>query len=338
MRTARIKEDRAAYYHVITRVVDKRRVMNAPEKERFRRLMRQVAGFADVSVMTYALLSDHIHILLHVPQRRDVSDEELILRLGSLYTSAEVKRVARRLESLRAEGEDETAETLRAQYTCRMYDLSEFVKTLKQRYTQSYNRRHGRSGTLWESRFKSVLLDGRLGTLATVAAYVDLNAVRAGIVADPKNYRFCGYAEAMAGGELARAGIGGVMMSLGQPDEWATAAAKYRQWLYVSGEERGFNEDGHVKRLGFSREKVQAVLDARGELSIQEVLRCRVRYFSDGLVLGSRVFVEDVVVRHGVAACAGGHRSVESLSGAAWGDLCSAHSLRPTAISLPARV
>jgi putative transposase len=39
--------------------------------------------------------------------------------------------------------------------------------------------------------------------LAMIAAYIDLNAVRAGLVVDPKDYRFCGYGEAMGGGLLA---------------------------------------------------------------------------------------------------------------------------------------
>ena len=73
-----------------------------------------------------------------------------------------------------------------------MFDLSEFVKDVKQRFSQSYNRRHGRKGALWEERFKSVLLEGNVGTLSTVSAYIDLNPMRAGIVDDPKDYRFSG--------------------------------------------------------------------------------------------------------------------------------------------------
>jgi hypothetical protein len=78
------------------------------------------------------------------------------------------------------------------------------MKTFKQRATQSYNTRHGRKGTLWEERFKSILIQGHSGNaLATVAAYIDLNPVRARIVSDPKDYRFSGYGEAMAGSKKA---------------------------------------------------------------------------------------------------------------------------------------
>ena len=50
-------------------------------------------------------------------------------------------------------------------------------------------------------RFKSALLEGG-EVLAAVAAYVELNPVRAGLCADPKDYRYSGYAEAFAKGSL----------------------------------------------------------------------------------------------------------------------------------------
>jgi hypothetical protein len=51
-----------------------------------------------------------------------------------------------------------------------------------------------------------VLVEGAGQALATIAAYIDLNPVRAGIVSDPKDYRWGGYAEATGGGRLSRKG------------------------------------------------------------------------------------------------------------------------------------
>ena len=64
--------------------------------------------------------------------------------------------------------------------------------------------RHDRFGTLWAERFRSLLVQDLSGALLVVAAYVDLNALRAWIVDDPKDYRFCGYAEAVAERERTR--------------------------------------------------------------------------------------------------------------------------------------
>jgi hypothetical protein len=47
-------------------------------------------------------------------------------------------------------------------------------------------------------------------------------------------------------------------------------------------------------RTGFSKERVEAVLRSGGKLSRAELLRCRVRWFSDGVAIGSKGFVEGV--------------------------------------------
>ncbi len=329
MRVSRIKEIGPAHYHIMSRVVDRQMVINPIEKERFRRLMRSVEAFSGCQVITQALLSNHFHGLVHVPERELVSDEELILRLRHLYSRIEVRAVAESLHRFRANGQTTAAEALKARYTCRMYDLSEFVKTLKQRYTQSYNRRHGRKGTLWEERFKSVLVGGR-GALLTVAAYIDLNAVRAGIVEDPGDYRFCGYGETVGGSKVARQGLMRLFEHLDHKADWKEIACLYRQQLFIRGEQ--LTED---TKPGFSPETVQAVLDANGTLPKGQALRCRVRYFSDGVILGSRNFVDEAFARHR------GYFSPRRTTGARpmrhgeWGGLCTVRRLRSSVIHLP---
>jgi hypothetical protein len=88
-------------------------------------------------------------------------------------------------------------------------------------------------------RFKSVLVEGKGEALRTMAAYIDLNAVRAGLVKDPKDYRWCGYAEALGGSRRAQRGL---CKAIGKPvDGWqsAGAAEAYRSILYVEGRGAG---------------------------------------------------------------------------------------------------
>lgn len=54
-------------------------------------------------------------------------------------------------------------------------------------YVRHFNRRHGRTGTLWEGRYKSTLIQAERHLFACMA-YIDLNPVRAGLVADPAAY------------------------------------------------------------------------------------------------------------------------------------------------------
>ena len=132
----------------------------------------------------------------------------------------------------------------------------------------------------------------------TIANYIDLNPVRAGLCSDPKDYRFCGYGEAVAGSKRARRGLCRVM---GLPlDAWTEATLGrtcgsdyYRCLLFGRASELKDERTGQIKRQGVSRKKALAVLEKGGKLSRQEALRCRVRFFSDGAVLGSKQFVDD---------------------------------------------
>ena len=70
----------------------------------------------------------------------------------------------------------------------------------------------------------------------------------------------------------------------------------YRVFLYTTGDEGRESMDaaGRPVRGGLKREEVLRVLEARGRLALGAYMRCRVRYFCDGLVLGSREYVEGV--------------------------------------------
>jgi REP element-mobilizing transposase RayT len=295
----RVKLDGCAYYHVMSRIIEGRMLMNDVEKERAMKLLGKVAGFSGVELLTFAILDNHLHIELLVPERPEIDDEEFLRRLRCLYPALLVKRKRTELHALRQEGAHAAAERLKRAYTYRMNDLSEFMKTLMQRLTMSYNRRHERKGPLWEDRFKSVLLEGKRSILTTVAAYIDLNAVRAGLVRDPKDYRFCGYGAAMGGTTWARRGVNRVVRAMDHPvGNWEETQAAYRKLLFVSGEETGLDEQGNPARPGLKPNQVLQVLRDGGKVKKEELLGCRVRYLTDTMVLGSRIFVEDIVRRN----------------------------------------
>lgn len=334
MRMPRIKVSEGGYYHVMSRVVDRRMVFNSKEKERFRKLMRRVEAFSGVQVLTYVVMDNHFHILCHMPAPEPVSDDELGVRLGALYTPILVKNHMTHLAMLREEGRDDDADAFRAPFVKRMYDLSEFMKTLKQRYSQSFNARYDRRGTLWEERFKSILVEGSQNAMATIAAYIDLNAVRAGMVSDPRDYRFCGYGEAVGGSRRARQGVTAVMRTLGTDTRWSSARGRYRQFLYSEGYQPAPGT-GQPRR-GFSEQELQKVLDAGGTLTFAQTLRCRVRYFNDGLVLGSQAYVDAMFHRYRDRF---GHKrrsGARAMAGAGLGELYTARRLRLRTISVPA--
>jgi putative transposase len=326
MRTARIKGSGGDCYHCMSRVIERRFVLGEIEKEMFRRMLRACEAFCGVQVLTYALMSNHFHLLVEVPVQGPLSDHEFLRRLRALYSAGRVRELERELRQRRALS-DAQAEAFKEEYRYRMGDVSEFLKTLKQRFTQWYNARHGRRGTLWEERFKSVLVEGRGPVLATMAAYIDLNPVRAGLVADPKDYRYGGYGEAVGGSKRARAGLGRVMESRSPSGSWSVVNRTYREHLYIHGEQTS-------RKAGFTPGQVRQVLAEGGALPRGVALRCRVRYFSDGVALGSRAFVEGVFQAHRDYFGARRKSGARPMKGADWGGLCTARDLRLAPMTL----
>ncbi|NCD31976.1 MAG: hypothetical protein EOL87_01010, partial [Spartobacteria bacterium] len=82
MRRKRITRDELAHYHLIARVVLREMLLGDAEKGELHRLIRMVEGFTGVKVLTYALMTNHVHLLVEEPDRKTaVSDEELVERL-----------------------------------------------------------------------------------------------------------------------------------------------------------------------------------------------------------------------------------------------------------------
>ncbi|MFV0415216.1 MAG: transposase [Chthoniobacterales bacterium] len=104
-----------------------------------------------------------------------------MFRVRRLYGKEGSGDILQELEFAEASGDARWIEEIRSRYELRRGNLSRFMQELKQRFMQWYNRREGRRGTLWEDRYKSVLVEGSDEALMTMSAYIELNPVRAGL-------------------------------------------------------------------------------------------------------------------------------------------------------------
>ena len=343
-------------YHCISRVVDRRFVFEERECEAFRMFFRMYENFSGCRVLSYCVMSNHFHLLLEVPRMADggLSDEELLQRVNGLYCEAVVAGVAAELAEARkvSIGENEGAGVARvaaihARFTYRMHDLSEFMKGLLIRFTRWFNRMHSRSGTLWEERFKSVIVESGVAA-RTMAAYIDLNPVRAGMVKDPADYRWSSYGEAVGGGKkgngkkacegLVRAyycdqGVGF------EAEKWQDVSRLYRQLMGLAlGRKPGRAEvAGGGNRAAQSTLSAAEMLESKDnstilkDLGFSKMLHCRVRYFTDGAVIGSKEFVNEAFARARERFSAkrkDGARSMRGSGSGAKGLLWSARDLR----------
>lgn len=310
MRQSRIRGEGLSYYHCLSRVVDRQFILGDEEREHFVVLMRKLEAFLGLRVVTYSIMSNHFHLLVEEPEeaeRTNLDRDTLLRRLGFLYDQVTVDTVRQELDRAIEAGDQRWEQEILDRYRARMGDLSIFMKELKQRFSQWYNRRKGRKGTLWEERFKSVLVEGDEKALMVIAAYIDLNPIRAGMVSKVEDYRWCGYASALGGNRWARMGLGRILRNSPQVSgedfekDWEVTGQVYRLWFYDQGEIRELTDPCEAReksRKGFTREEVEAENKSGGKLPLAQVIRHRVRYFTDGAVLGSAGFVDRVFDRH----------------------------------------
>ena len=260
-------------------------------------------------------MSNHFHVLVRVPDGESVSDVDLMRRYKVLYPKpTKYQAESAKLMELQLCASGEEAENIRRKLLACMSDVSEFMKAVKQRFSVWYNRSHQRYGTLWAERFKSVLVKGEGNPLQTMAAYIDLNAARAGLLKDLKDYRFCGYAEAVAGVVEAKRGLIYV---------WSDRGAKRIDSAFRAHRMLIFGK--HASEAGLSkmtRERALKVLEEEGgRLPKTALLRCRVRYFTDGAILGSTEYVQGFVEAWQMERGRKRPPEVNPLLGADWGDL-----------------
>jgi putative transposase len=316
-------------YHVHSRVVDRRFVLGTEEKEKFRTYMRMQENFTGCRALSYCLMDNHFHILLEVTPMAEggISDEELLNRLSAIYGEAFVAGVAQELVDAKKAvytsegGMGEAVNAIHKRFTYRMHDLAQFMKGLLQRFSQWFNRKHSRSGVLWEDRFKSVIVEDGVAA-RTIAAYIDLNPLRAGMVKDPADYRWSSYGEAIGGrlrakddelsqsgsmgnGKKAREGLvraylcdQGVGYDAGK---WDEVSRLYRRMMGLAiGRKPGRTEiSKSAKGIGQTTKNTAELLESEDnetalkDLGVAKILHCRIRYFTAGAAIGSKEFVNE---------------------------------------------
>jgi REP element-mobilizing transposase RayT len=302
-------------FHVMSRTAGGAMLFGDEEKEAFRILMWRMARFSGVEILTYCLMGNHFHLLVRVPKREQflqrfecdepggAGERRLLEHLKLLYSKAYLSRLGREVEELRRQGREAEVQRVFDRYKLRFCELGLFVKEVKERFSRWYNKKNDRRGTLWMDRFRSVIVeDGEC--LRTVAAYIDLNPVRAGLVERPEDYRWCGYTEALGGSRRMRRGL---CRAIGWPvDGWVargkrklSGAEAYRCLIYEEGIEKSAGADGgkgkKKARRRISVEEARKVIDAGGKLGHFQAVRCRMRWLSEGVAIGSAGFLMRVL-------------------------------------------
>ena len=267
-RTSRLLiPDQATVYHIISRTALQGLPLNDAEKDQLASLMKRLGRLYFTEILGFCCMGNHFHLLVRMLPEDIFSDVDLQQRHEHFF--GDQKRFC--------EGHIPF-------YRLKYASLSEFIKELKQSFSRWYNRRTGRKGFFWAERFKSVIVENG-DTLINCLAYIDLNPVRAGIVAKPEDYRWsslgCHVQQGNSDGFLS------LDFGLNEPGplDNADRLRRYRQYVYEIGE----LETVHGARIAPETAENERRRDYT--LTCKDRFLYRSRYFTDSAVIGSREFV-----------------------------------------------
>lgn len=271
MRRPRLKlEDMAVFYHLYNRVAGEPGFFpfGPAEKEHFVRLLHRLNVFFTVRVVAYQVMSNHFHLLVQVPAQAP-SPGEVCRRYQAYYRGRRALKPS-----------DPKCAVLGQ----RMKDISWYMQWLQQQFTRWYNRTRPRKrrGTLWAERYKhTVLGDGR--AVWECWKYLEMNPVRARVVSDPGQYRFSSYGAWSGRGkhpfedhvrEVLLPMLEGIYPFQGLPEVYDSLGQAFGGLAGVQLE-----PDGKVMPFTVHLDR-------------------RVRYWVDGLVIGSELFIRDLASRY----------------------------------------
>jgi len=275
MRRPRLKIDNAsAWYHCYSRANGPLGDFPLDSPAAHRKLLEiiryYVLGYS-CEAAGFSIMGNHYHLMVRFEGFRRLRQEELEERARYFYPKQE-----------------QTAHWAQChweRFNRRLFDVSELMRNIQMVYAKWHNRRFGRRGSFWEGRFKSTLLID-LDAVQECLLYVELNPVRAGLVQ--------------------------------RPERWSRSSAYLRDleedhWLLSLGEI--FPEvphrqvDQHYRARLFYRGALPK--EPGGKMIPEQVLReeesrafCRqglylkqLRYFTDGLVVGSEEGVREWITR-----------------------------------------
>ncbi len=286
MRRPRVKVDGEGFYHVVSRIGGKRFLIDDAEKGVLLGMIRAAAAFSGVELYTFAIMSNHFHLLVRVPRKREVSDAELLRRMEALYGTPRFLKVLEKWEKWTKKNQAERVEEEKARLRARMYDLSQFCKTFKETYTQDYNRRHDNTGTIWEGRFKSILLEGSWRTLMTVAGYIHLNPVRASMAERAEDAENAGYGAACQGDTRAMTGLVALVKRV-----YGVKEATWTQARDACAEVMAGAIERTLPDFGFQVPNSKSPPPEFSPKALKELLRRRVAGFLHGGALGGAAFL-----------------------------------------------
>ncbi len=276
-RTARHKSSEAAFYHLTNRVAGSTDWFPFENPEAGQKLLDMMLFYVNVyrcRLAAFQIMGNHFHFVVHFEKPRPLSRKELMESAHKLYgRKAEVKT------------EDWTDAQWKA-FNERLFDVSKLMANVNGLYALWFNRKFGRRGHLWGDRFKNPELLG-LEAVQDGILYVELNAVRAGLVKRPEQWKWGSARWRLNGEDQTLIPL----EELFPPDPETDAYGSYRARLYYRGAVPTRDNQAAIPRWILHQEQRRGFTRAGA-------FRRRLRFLTDGLAVGPAEKVAQLLERY----------------------------------------
>jgi len=215
-------------------------------------------------------MGNHYHLLVWMEPRQEMSKKQLMKRAKLLYNDTLLKGW------LKHNWE---------RFEERIFDVSELMRSLQSKIATWYNYSFNRRGRFWADRFKSTIIEDHKAAMDCLI-YIELNPVRAGIVQRPEDYE----GSSIFFRDIKKDKWMLPLTSLTGHKSRGPALKDLKSRIYY----RGFKEtkEGHAKITAATLKE-----EERNDFDQKGIYTKKIRYFADGVVIGSDEFVKEQLNR-----------------------------------------
>jgi len=206
-------------HHLRSRIAHRVFFLQDEERNDLIEMIRRAALFSGLDLLGWCIMTNHFHVLVHLPHPIELDESELLRRYGILKGDFARTNAEKQLQAWRSSACEKLADEWLDGLRRRMYDVGEFMKIVKQWFTEEYNRRQSHCGTLWESVYRDHVIPLRKDDMSRVLGYIHLNPIRAAVSDKYDGYLWSSFSALARGDEMALAGI-----RFGYDDVTASAA------------------------------------------------------------------------------------------------------------------
>ena len=267
MRRARYKSEEDAFYHIYTRVGGNPGEYPLQERRNFRKLIQVIEFFVQIyccQLAAYEVMGNHYHFIVFFEKFRQLTREQLIAKAEALYGDRFVLKTASWTES--------DWEKLNR----KLFDVSSLMQQINGRYGVWFNQRYKRRGHFWADRFKNPeLLD--LDAVQECLLYIELNAVRAGLVKRPEQWTAGSARLRLERKDHQLMPLEQIFVGVDLEEVYAV----YRNRLYHRGAVATKKGQATISQIDLKQETKKRSLQSGAYLK-------QLRFYTDGLALGSR--------------------------------------------------